>query len=175
MKKNLRQIAKSALKQQSYDMDSIYGSDKESKKMANKVLDRRNVAEDYKHQYVAEKNMKAKSNSYSKKGNDVEKKRQSNMVMEADLNDQSKGAEDYINKKYGKSGIEWYPTDFSDYKEFENAVLDVMSEGEISSRYPNNVWERAAKRYTKRVFNTEQATSPFKKLSKTTKNSVKKK
>lgn len=108
-------------------------------------------------------------------GDTAEKKRQSAMVMEADLNDQSKGAEDYINKKYGKSGIEWYPTDFSDYKEFENAVLDVMSEGEISSLYPNNVWERAAKRYTKRVFDTEQATSPFKKLPKSTKSGAKKK
>lgn len=108
-------------------------------------------------------------------GDTAEKKRQSAMVMEADYNDQSKGAEDYINKKYGKTGIEWYPSDFSDYKEFENAVLDVMSEGEISSKYPNNVWERAAKRYTKRVFDTEKATSPFKTLSKATKSGAKKK
>ena len=108
-------------------------------------------------------------------GDTAEKKRQSAMVMEADLNDQSKGAEDYINKKYGKEDNQWYPSDFSDYKDFENAVLDVMSESEISSKYPNNVWERAAKRYTKRIFNTEQATSPFKKLSKATKSGVKKK
>ena len=75
MKKNLRQIAKSALKEQSYDMDSIYGSDKESKKMANKVLDRRGVPEDYKHQYVAEKNMKSESNSYLKKSTTKSRKR----------------------------------------------------------------------------------------------------
>ena len=75
MKKNLRQIAKSALKEQSYDMDSFYGSDKESKKMANKVLDRRGVPEDYKHQYVAEKNMKSESNSYLKKSTTKSRKR----------------------------------------------------------------------------------------------------
>ena len=97
-----------------------------------------------------------------KQDNTAESRRQSNMAMEADYSDQSKGAEDYINKKYGKSGIEFFPTDFSTYKEFENAVLDVMSEGEVSSKFPTNVWERAAKRYTKRVFETEQSKSPFK-------------
>lgn len=75
MQKNLRQIAKSALKQQSYNMDSIYGSDKESKKMANKVLDRKGVPEDYKHQYVAEKNMKSESNSYLKKSTTKSRKK----------------------------------------------------------------------------------------------------
>ena len=97
-----------------------------------------------------------------KQDNTAESRRQSNMAMEADYNDQSKGAEDYINKKYGKSGIKWFPTDFSSYKEFENAVLDVISEGEVSSKFPNNVWERAAKRYTKRVFAEQQAKSGFK-------------
>ena len=56
-------------------MDSIYGSDKESKKMANKVLDRRGVPEDYKHQYVAEKNMKADAQSYLKKNSTKSRKR----------------------------------------------------------------------------------------------------
>jgi len=118
---------------------------------------------------------KSAAKEIAKKGDNAEKKRQSAMVMEADLNDQSKGAEDYINKKYGKEDNQWYPSDFSDYKDFENAVLDVMSESEISSKYPNNVWERAAKRYTKLIYDTEQATSPFKKLSKATKSGVKKK
>ena len=108
-------------------------------------------------------------------GDTAEKKRQSAMVMEADLNDQSKGAEDYINKKYKADGDgQWYPTDFSKYQEFEDAVLDVMSESEISSKYPNNVWERAAKRYTKRIYDTAQANSPFKDLSKATKSGAKK-
>ena len=85
-------------------------------------------------------------------GDTAEGRRQKNMVMEADLNDQSKGAADYIANKYGASGKIFDAKDFNNYKEFENSVLDVMSEGEVSSKYPTDVWERAAKRYTKEVF-----------------------
>lgn len=83
----------------------------------------------------------------------AEKRRQSAMVMEADLNDQSKGAIDFINKKYGKTGSGFFSSsDYNNYQEFENSVLDVMSEGEISSLFPPEVWQRAAKRYTKQIF-----------------------
>ena len=85
-------------------------------------------------------------------GDTAERRRQKNMVMEADLNDQSKGAANYIANKYGASGKVFDAKDFNNYKEFENSVLDVMSEGEVSSKYPTDVWERAAKRYTKEVF-----------------------
>jgi hypothetical protein len=90
--------------------------------------------------------------SVSKDNDKAEKRRQSNMVMEADLNDQSKGAQAYIEKKYGKSGGGFSAKDFSKYKDFENSVLDVISESEVSSKFPSDVWERGAKRYTKEVF-----------------------
>jgi hypothetical protein len=44
-----------------YDLNAIFGKGSEEKRMADKVLDRIGVPNDYKHQYVAEKNMKAKS------------------------------------------------------------------------------------------------------------------
>lgn len=90
--------------------------------------------------------------SVSKDDNTAEKRRQSNMVMEADLNDQSKGAQAYIEKKYGKNGNGFSAKDFSKYKDFENSVLDIISESEVSSKFPSDVWERGAKRYTKEVF-----------------------
>lgn len=90
--------------------------------------------------------------SVSKDDDKAEKRRQSNMVMEADLNDQSKGAKAYIEKKYGQSGNVWSAKDFSKYKDFENSVLDVISESEVSSKFPSDVWERGAKSYTKEVF-----------------------
>jgi hypothetical protein len=37
-------------------------------------------------------------------------------------------------------------------KDFENSVLDVISEGETSSLFPKDVLERGAKRYAKEVF-----------------------
>ena len=88
--------------------------------------------------------------SVSKDDDTAEKRRQSKMVMEADLNDQSKGAEDYINKKYGKTAFS--AKNFAKYQDFENEVLDIISEGEVSSRFPTDVWERGAKRYTKELF-----------------------
>ena len=90
--------------------------------------------------------------SVSKDDDKAEKRRQSNMVMEADLNDQSKGAKAYIEKKYGKSGSGFSAKDFTKYKDFENSVLDVISESEVSSKFPSDVWERGAKRYTKEIF-----------------------
>jgi hypothetical protein len=90
--------------------------------------------------------------SVSKDDDKAEKRRQSNMVMEADLNDQSKGAQAYIEKKYGKSGSGFSAKDFTKYKDFENSVLDVISESEVSSKFPSDVWERGAKRYTKEIF-----------------------
>jgi len=90
--------------------------------------------------------------SVNKNDDKAEKRRQSNMVMEADLNDQSKGAQAYIEKKYGKSGSGFSAKDFTKYKDFENSVLDVISESEVSSKFPSDVWERGAKRYTKEVF-----------------------
>jgi uncharacterized membrane protein len=44
-----------------FDLNAIFGKGSEEKRMADKVLDRIGVPNDYKHQYVAEKNMKAKS------------------------------------------------------------------------------------------------------------------
>ena len=44
-----------------YDLNAIFGKGSEEKRMADKVLDRLGVSNDYKHQYVAEKNMKAES------------------------------------------------------------------------------------------------------------------
>ena len=90
--------------------------------------------------------------SVSKDDDKAEKRRQSNMVMEADLNDQSKGAEAYIIKKFGKSGNAFSAKDYNKYKDFENSVLDVISEGETSSLFPKDVLERGAKRYAKEVF-----------------------
>ena len=88
-------------------------------------------------------------------GDSAEKKRQSAMVMEADLNDQSKGPEAYIKQKQSASTI-WNDIGKSsqNYKEFENAYLDVLSEGEVSSMFPQNVWERAAIRIAKDVWKT---------------------
>jgi hypothetical protein len=90
--------------------------------------------------------------SVSKDDDKAEKRRQSNMVMEADLNDQSKGAEAYIVKKFGKNGNAFSAKDYNKYKDFENSVLDVISEGETSSLFPKDVLERGAKRYAKEVF-----------------------
>ena len=50
-----------------YDLSAIFGKGSEEKRMADKVLDRKGVPNDYKHQYVAEKNMKAESAAYLKK------------------------------------------------------------------------------------------------------------
>ena len=86
-------------------------------------------------------------------GDTAEKKRQSAMVMEADLNDQSKGAEDYINKKYGSIFVkDRFGADAKNYIEFENELLDVVSEGETSSKYPKDVWERGARSISKKLW-----------------------
>ena len=90
--------------------------------------------------------------SVSKDDDKAEKRRQSNMVMEADLNDQSRGAQKYIEEKYGKNGNSFSAKDWTKYKDFENAVLDGISESEVSSKFPSDVWERGAKRFTKEVF-----------------------
>ena len=90
--------------------------------------------------------------SVSEDDDKAEKRRQSNMVMEADLNDQSKGAKAYIEKKYGKNGSGFSAKDFTKYKDFENSVLDVISESEVSSKFPSDVWERGAKSFTKEIF-----------------------
>ena len=90
--------------------------------------------------------------SVSKDDDKAEKRRQSNMVMEADLKDQSKGAVAYLVKKFGKSGNAFSAKDYNKYKDFENSVLDVISEGETSSLFPKDVLERGAKRYAKEVF-----------------------
>ena len=90
--------------------------------------------------------------SVSKDDDKAEKRRQSNMVMEADLKDQSKGAVAYLVKKFGKNGNAFSAKDYNKYKDFENSVLDVISEGETSSLFPKDVLERGAKRYAKEVF-----------------------
>jgi len=98
---------------------------------------------------------KSAADDIKKMGLTAEKKRQSKMVMEADLNDQSKGPEAYIKQKQSASTI-WNDIGKSsqNYKEFENAYLDVLSEGEVSSMFPQNVWERAAVRIAKDVWKT---------------------
>lgn len=178
MKKSLRSIAKTAYRKQMKSVDDIYGSDNESKRKMNSALDARGVPNRDKNNYIAEKDMKGRSAKYlknkKKTSSSAEERRQSRMVMEADYADQSKGAEAYINKKYGKAGAGFYPSDFSTYKDFENAVLDVMSESEVSSKFPSNVWELAAKRYTKRLYTESEKQSPFKKLPQSTKSGAKK-
>jgi len=180
MAKSLRNIAKTAYRNQMKSVDDIYGSDNESKRKMNIALDLRGVPNQDKNQYIAEKDMKGRSTQYTKNKRksssrkDAEQRRQSKMVMDADYADQSKGAEAFILKKYGKAGAGFYPSDFSTYKEFEDAVLDVMSEGEISSQFPTNVWELAAKRYTKRLYTESEKNSPFTKLRQSTKSGAKK-
>lgn len=48
------------------DVNEIYGSDKESKKMANKVFDRIDIPTDYRAQYIAEKDMQGTARKYLK-------------------------------------------------------------------------------------------------------------
>ena len=48
-------------------MNAIFGKGSEEKRMADKVLDRKGVPNDYKHQYVAEKTMQAETAAYLKK------------------------------------------------------------------------------------------------------------
>jgi len=48
------------------NVNEIYGSDKESKKMANKVFDRMGIPTDYRAQYIAEKDMKGTARKYLK-------------------------------------------------------------------------------------------------------------
>lgn len=50
-----------------FDLNAIFGKGSEEKRMADKVLDRKGVPNNYKHQYVAEKNMKAESAAYLKR------------------------------------------------------------------------------------------------------------
>lgn len=47
-------------------VNEIYGSDKESKKMANKVFDRIGIPIDYRAQYIAEKDMQGTARKYLK-------------------------------------------------------------------------------------------------------------
>ena len=57
-----------------FDLNAIFGKGSEEKRMADKVLDRIGVPNDYKHQYVAEKNMKAKSADKNMKAKSADKK-----------------------------------------------------------------------------------------------------
>ena len=55
-------------------VDAIYGSDRESKKMANKVLDRKGIPNNYKNQYIAEADMRGRSQKFVKNKNKRVKK-----------------------------------------------------------------------------------------------------
>ena len=64
-------MAKKKTKDNNYtfDLNAIFGKGSEERRMADKVLDRQGIPNDYKHQYVAEKTMKAESNFYKKTKN----------------------------------------------------------------------------------------------------------
>lgn len=94
---------------------------------------------------------KSAAKEISKRGDNAEKRRQSAMVMAADINDQSKGAEDYLKKKIG-SGKQFEPNSYAKLKDFKNAAMDVLSESEITSIFPQQVWESAANRYLSNVW-----------------------
>jgi len=57
-----------------YTLDDIYGSDTESKRMANRVLDQRKIPNDYKSQYIAEADMRGRSQKFLKNKNKRVKK-----------------------------------------------------------------------------------------------------
>ena len=64
---------------------------------------------------------------------------------------QSKGAEDYLKDKMG-SGKRFEPNSYAKLKDFKNAAMDVLSESEITSLFPKDVWESAANRYLSNVW-----------------------
>lgn len=91
-------------------------------------------------------------------GDSAEKRRQSAMVMEADLNDQSKGAVDFLKKKYGTSG--WSPEQYGTLNEFQEVSIgDVIGEGSIRDMFPEDVWTRGAKQFLADIWKTRKKSS----------------
>jgi hypothetical protein len=73
------------------------------------------------------------------------------------------GASDFLKSQLkNDNGMKWLAETAmksANQKAFMDEVLDVLSEGEVSSMYPNDVWEPAAKRILMDVFAKSKAKS----------------
>ena len=92
--------------------------------------------------------------SVSKGDDKAEKRRQTAMNMEAG----SKSAVAFLKKKYGTS--DWSPEDYSTLSEFQEVSIgDVIGEGSIRDKFPEDVWTRGAERFLADIWKTHKKNS----------------
>ena len=102
------------------DVNEIYGSDKESKKMANKVFDRIGIPTDYRAQYIAEKDMQGTARKYLK-GRKVQKPKRTNDDNSGrgkNKSDVWKKNDEFLYKVMGGKNKTKYEEDQATYREF---------------------------------------------------------
>jgi len=88
-------------------------------------------------------------------GDEAEKKRQSAMVMDADLKDQSRGVIQFLNDRYG-SKLDHYAPQYESAKMFADVIIgDIIGEGAIRDMFPSEVWEPATEKWLTKIWEKE--------------------
>lgn len=80
------------------------------------------------------------------------KKMRKPMDSASDDAERMMGAMAYIRDKYGKN----WDTDYKSPREFVTAAKDVISESDISKKFPESVWSKAADKVLMGVWNNRK-------------------
>ena len=108
-------------------VNEIYGSDKESKKMANKVFDRIGIPTDYRAQYIAEKDLKGQAKKYLRTKNSNTKKQMKQLLQHLNNDNSGRGKnksdawkknDEFLYKVMGGKNKTKYDEDQATYREF---------------------------------------------------------